>query len=409
MKKQASLLFILFTLLWMVALSQGGQTITISGKINNQLSGEPIPASVSIKNTKKGVAADSKGIFHLNVQSLPVTLIVTSIGFEDKEVIVENENETIINMEPIVGELNVVVIQSKNVLTRLVDAFSAEKITQKQISQLPTTSIYDATAYKKGIDLTTSSLTFKTPSTRGFNGSGSTRVNQLVDGMDNQAPGLNFFVGNFTGPADADIESIELLPGASSALYGPGGMNGTILINSKNPYKYPGLSVVVKQGIMHVGNGPRPDVSPYNDYSLRWAKVFNKFAFKVGVQYISAKDWLANDSTNYSRSGTSGKLIAGNRSTDPNYDGVNVYGDETSVDIYPFLAGALGPNHPLVEHIPVSRTGYEEKDIIDPETKNIKLSGALHYKFTDKFEGSLSGYWSKGNTVYTDDNRYALK
>ena len=76
--------------------------------------------------------------------------------------------------------------------------------------------------------------------------------------MDNQAPGLNFFVGNFTGPTELDIESIELLPGASSALYGPGGMNGTILINSKSPFKHPGFSASVKQGIMHVDKKRRP-------------------------------------------------------------------------------------------------------------------------------------------------------
>ena len=90
--------------------------------------------------------------------------------------------------------------------------------------------------------MTTSSLTFKTPSTRGFNGSGNLRFNQLVDGMDNQAPGLNFSVGGVIGLTELDVESMELLPGASSALYGPGGMNGTLLINSKNPFRYQGLS-----------------------------------------------------------------------------------------------------------------------------------------------------------------------
>jgi outer membrane receptor protein involved in Fe transport len=411
MKKQASLLFIFCTLTSMAVLSQNSHPITISGKVNNQLSGEPIPASIRVKNSNMGVAADSKGIFHLSVASLPVTLLITATGFEQQEINVENKNETVVNLVPAFSIIDEVVLRSKGIPTKIIDApFSAEFIGLKQIRQLPTTSIYDATAYKTGIDLTTSSLTFKTPSSRGFNGSGSTRVNQIVDGMDNQAPGLNFFVGNFTGPTDLDIESIELLPGASSALYGPGGMNGTILINSKNPFKYNGLSVAVRQGIMHVDKSQRANASAYNDYSLRWAKVINnKFAFKIGVQYISAKDWLANDSTNYDRSGTSGKLIPGNRKTDPNYDGVNVYGDETSVDIYPFLVGALGAGHPWVEHIDISRTGYDEKDVIDPQTKNIKLSGALHYKFTNNLEGQLKGYWSTGNTVYTDDNRYALK
>ena len=286
-----------------------------------------------------------------------------------------------------------------------------------------------------GVDLTTSSLTFKTPSTRGFNGSGSTRVNQLVDGMDNQAPGLNFPVGNFAGPTELDIESVELLPGASSALYGPGGMNGTILINSKNPFKYPGLSIVVKPGIMHLGKSGRGNSSMYHDYSMRWAKNFNdKFAFKIGAQYISADDWLAGDTANYLRTGTSGKLIPGTRASDPNYDGVNVYGDETTrdlrhlnipsgqyVDLWSLVGQGIKQQAPVLapgidaaiglspSELNVSRTGYHEKDVIDPQTKNIRLNGAIHFRPTDKIEAALMGNWSTGNTVYTDDNRYVLK
>ena len=222
---------------------------------------------------------------------------------------------------------------------------------------MPGSDPYALSGFKKGIDITTSSMTFKTISTRGFNGSGSSRVNQIVEGMDNQAPGLNFFVGNFAGLTELDVDNIELLPGASSALYGPGGMNGTVLINSKDPFAHEGLSVLLKEGVTNIDKSQRPDVSSFHDFSLRWAKAFNdKFAFKIGVQYISATDWLANDSSNYSRSGTIGKVIPGNRQTDPNYDGVNVYGDETSVDVYPFLAGNTGTliNPP----IHVSRTGY---------------------------------------------------
>jgi outer membrane receptor protein involved in Fe transport len=47
---------------------------------------------------------------------------------------------------------------------------------------------------------------------------------------------------------------MELLPGASSALYGSGGLNGTLLISSKDPFKYQGFSAEVKEGIMHVND-----------------------------------------------------------------------------------------------------------------------------------------------------------
>ena len=408
------------------AYSQSGTVITIKGKVVDNSTGDAVPnVSVRIKNSAAGITTDATGSFRLTISAFPVILLITHSTYEQSELVINNADEVSIRITPSLVMLEGVLLASKGIPTSTMDAaFSAELIGLKQIRQLPTTSVYDAAAYVKGIDLTTSSLTFKTPSTRGFNGSGSTRVNQLIDGMDNQAPGLNFFVGNFCGPTDLDIESIELLPGASSALYGPGGMNGTILINSKNPFKHQGLSVQIKQGIMHVDKSQRGKASSYNDYSFRWAKAFNnKFAFKVGMQYLGATDWLANDSTNYLRSGTSGKLISGNRITDPNYDGVNVYGDETSVDVRQFI-GAIGLGYPVGHPVrdaflqlygtmqnptPVSRTGYAEKDLIDPETYNLKMSGALHYKLSKNVEAILMGNWSTGNTVYTDDNRYSLK
>ncbi|MGK2861268.1 MAG: TonB-dependent receptor domain-containing protein [Chitinophagaceae bacterium] len=394
--------------------------VLIYGKLTDQNTGEVIiGASIKLKGQNIGTFSDSTGIFRLPVPTLPSIVLISHISFEPREIIVENQASLVISLVPKAEILGEVKLQGKAFQTTPFNStYPAYVIGQKRLRQSPSPSVYDLAAYTPGIDITTPSLTFKTPSSRGFNGSGSTRVNQIVDGMDNQAPGLNFFVGNFAGITDLDLESIELLPGASSALYGPGGMNGTILINSKNPFKYQGLSITAKQGIMHLGKSQRDKASAYNDYSLRWAKAFkDKFAIKIGAQYLSANDWLAGDSSNYLRSGTSGKLISGTRATDPNYDGVNVYGDETSVDIRPFIQGAIQANPGLQPVLSpflndpqkVSRTGYHEKDVIDPITKNIKLSGALHYKITKNIEAILMGYWSTGNTVYTDDNRYALK
>jgi outer membrane receptor protein involved in Fe transport len=238
-----------------------------------------------------------------------------------------------------------------------------------------------------------------------------------MDGMDNQAPGLNFSVGSVIGLTELDVESMELLPGATSALYGPGGMNGTLLINSKNPFRFTGLSYQVKTGVMHLDNKDR-EASPYYNFSLRWAqKVSEKFAYKISGEYIRANDWLARDYRNYKRLGTTGEIVPGTRETDPNYDGVNVYGDETTINLrsrvlnsiavaVPFLAGYIGT---MPENIPVSRTGYTENEVIDPNTINFKLSGSLNYKLGKDIEAVLAGYWGTGNTVYTGSQRYSLK
>ncbi len=124
-------------------------------------------------------------------------------------------------------------------------------------------------------------------------------MNQLVDGMDNQAPGLNFSVGNIAGLNELDVDNVELLPGASSALYGSGGMTGTILMTSKDPYKYQGLSAEFKQGVNHISD-PSMGAAPYYDIMARYAKSFNKFAFRISADYIEGKDWTATNYSNYS-------------------------------------------------------------------------------------------------------------
>ncbi len=386
------------------------QRQTVSGRITDD-EGHSLPStSIMVKSTLQGTYTDNNGRFKLSgINTLPVTLIITSLGYVTHEEQVNSSGEINIKLKPFIGIEPPVVLASKRVPTKILESpVSIERMGIAALESTPSVNPYDAIANLKGVDFTTSSFTFKTPSTRGFNGSGSARVNQLLDGMDNQAPGLNFSVGSFVSATQLDIDNIELLPGASSALYGPGGMNGTILINSKNPFVYQGLSVLLKQGIMNVDKRQRPDITGFNDWSIRWAKVLgSRFAFKVGAQYIKAKDWLASDSSNYARLGDAGGVIPGNRDTDPNYDGVNVYGDETTVNIKPFIPVSVAPLFPQ-QVINVSRTGYGERDIIDPVTKNLKLSGAVHYKVTSNTEASLSGFYGTGNSVYTGSDRYSL-
>ncbi|MFL5810514.1 MAG: TonB-dependent receptor [Flavisolibacter sp.] len=405
------------------------QQVTITGKVVTRNPADPLSGiSVTVKGTTTGTSTDEKGSFSLNAASLPVTLIFTSVIFQVQEVSVNSKEPKPVTLEPLTVMGTEIVLSANRVRTRILDApVSIEQYGSKQIINSPT-DYYSYAAYKKGIDMTTSSMTFKTISTRGFNGSGSTRVNQLVDGMDNQAPGLNFPVGNFAGLTELDVENVEILPGASSALYGPGGMNGTILITSKDPFKQ-GLSVQIKQGLTNTDKIQRGKATSFQDYSLRYAKALSdRFAFRISAQYISGTDWLASDSSNYLNSGSKGKVITGNRASDPNYNGVNVYGDETSVggqnlkQIFKGAAQGIMMQNPAA--IPamlallgsdtsklgaVSRTGYNEKDVIDPKTMNVKLSASLMYKLSDKLRLELMGYWGTGNTVYTGNNRYALK
>ncbi len=470
-------LFCLGTLVVFSAQAQNASTVT--GTVKNSSSSETLSAvSVTVKGSNAGTFTDDKGTFKLTVsQKAPFTLVFSSVGFENKEVIVDASTSKLsVSLTPAFVLGSEVVVAASRVAEKILESpVTIERISNNTIKNSPAASYYDILGTLKGVDVTTASLTFKSISTRGFNGSGNNRLNQLIDGMDNQAPGLNFSVASIVGLTELDVDNIELLPGASSALYGAGGMNGTVLINSKNPFKYQGLSFQIKQGVNHVDNFERPQAA-FKDYTVRFAnKVGNRFAYKVSAQYTEAQDWLAQNTSNYSRTtGTAnGETISGSRSSDPNYDGVNVYGDETTSSManvyknvkdgilanlttayapYGPLAGAYAnaafaqvygaagasPNlayykaalgaspttASLVPYAPylfgdakgyfagntnVSRTGYNESDIIDPVAKNLKVTGSLHYKINDKTEASFSAYTGSGNTVYTGSERYSLR
>jgi outer membrane receptor protein involved in Fe transport len=446
------------------------QSTTISGIVKNVKSKEAISAvSVTVKGSSTGTFTDDKGNFKFSTaQKLPLTLVFSSVGYANKEVVVTVNKQTIsveLQTSFVLGED--VVVAASRVPERILESpVSIERVGATAIRNAAAPNYYDLLTNLKGVDVVTASLTFKSVGTRGFNNSGNSRLNQMVDGMDNQAPGLNFSVGNVLGLTELDVESMELLPGASSALYGSGGMNGTILINSKNPFKYQGLSFQVKEGVKDVDGYQRP-ASAYTDWSFRWGKkVSEKFAFKIGGQFVQAQDWLANQSDNYLRPPTpgapspNGGVTSGTRTTDPNYDGVNFYGDETnqnmsaiassviastglpasSINAFngflaanpganlaafnsfltsagagalvaagasPFIYGA-SPSRNYFNNQYVSRTGYSEKDVLNPTTLNVKLTGAVYYKLNDKTEASFLANWGTGNSVYTGSDRYSL-
>lgn len=431
------------------------QTYTITGTIRQTQTKVSVPAvSVTIKGTVAGTFTDDRGHFRLvTAAKPPFVLIISSIGFETREVTVSDPSAPV-QVEIVPGSTlgrEVVVSATRSAIRSLESPVSIERMSSTAAHEVAGPSFYDAIANLKEVDVVTSSLLFKTMGTRGFNGSGNTRMNQLVDGMDNQAPGLNFSVGNICGLSELDVDNVELLPGASSALYGSGGMTGTILMTSKDPFKYQGFSAQVKQGVNHLSD-PNSPAAPYYNWMGRYAKAFNdRFAFKVVADYTQAKDWMAADYRNYVPS--TGQVTNDTRAL-PSYDGINTYGDESAYfnvqtelnsAAAQYQAGAnqasaasaayAAANQPalaaqyaaaaaqyqaeatqtgqLAAATPansnVTRTGYAENTLTNYHAYNLKLNGGLYYKLTPGTTLSLIGNFGKASTIYQGTDRYALK
>jgi outer membrane receptor protein involved in Fe transport len=471
------------------------QPVTISGTVRNTSTKDPIPAvSVTIKGTPLGTYTDDNGNFSISTSTkFPLTLVLTHAEFDSKEIELTSASSSVeaeLAAKVTIGQ-EVVVAAARSQQRILEAPVTIERLSASALKNAAAPSYYEALANLKGVDVHTASLTFRTVTTRGFVSSGNTRLNQLVDGMDNQAPGLNFSVSAIVGLTELDVDNIEILSGASSALYGSGGMNGTVLISSKNPFKYQGLSFNIKQGLMHADRKQGPK-QPYYNWSLRWAKAINnKVAFKITGEILRGSDWQAEDYQNKAIAADGLFHVAGgNRVTRTDYNGINTYGDETSINmdafsyyvqdltrralltatanqfdivnysnaywgaqgnpmfptntqrdtwaqsiytlIYTALGGAANPaadpsataaRTAALQMFPfyngrkngyyggasVTRTGYNEEDLVDYNTLNVKVTGGLHWKINERIEASWTSYFGTGTSVYTGANRYSLK
>ena len=439
------------------------QNTSISGIVKDKSSNEALPGvAITVKGKSIGTSTNNEGRFSLSTsESTPFTIVISYLGYRTiEQQITGSVSDLAIAMEAqaILGQ-EVVVAASRTPERILESPVSIERVGLATIRETASATFYDALSNLKGVEMSAQSLTFKSINTRGFNANGNTRFNQYVDGMDNQAPGLNFAVGNIIGISELDLDNVELLPGASSALYGAGGINGTMLMNSKDPYTTQGVSFSIKSGVNHV-NDPMQSSAPFREAAVRVAKAWNKFAFKTTLSFLQADDWQAGNYSNFDR--TSRTFKSGDRSSDPNYDGINIYGDEvsrnmrivandvvsagtsgfvknalgipgttmptqaqidafksnptglaalngflsTSSQFRPFFLGIAGG---VIPDQAISRTGYNEVNLVDYNTKSLKTSTSLHYKLSNTVQAVIQVNWGSGTSVYTGSDRYSLR
>lgn len=315
--------------LFLCSFTAFGQT-KIKGKVTDGK--EPvIGANVTIKGTTEGTVTDIDGKFDLTTtQPTPLTLVVTMVGMATSEIQVDGSKDDVsVTLSEETSLLNDVVVAASRVEEKILESpVTIEKMDQKAIKTASSADYYDDLAKLKGVQTINGSMTLTSVNTRGFGGISNTRFVQLMDGMDNAAPLLNFPTGNVVGIGELDINNVELVPGAASALYGPNAFNGILLMNSKNPFEQPGFSMQVKGGFAQANNGY--GVKPMGSAALRIAHAFKSkktgqdfLAVKANFSIFQGTDWYANDYTT-SRQGAAALGT-------PGFDGMNLYGDETNI------------------------------------------------------------------------------
>ncbi len=382
---------------WLTGILLVGYAQVITGRILDGATGEPLPgATIRIQGTETGTLSGEKGEFRLPCKErLPVFLLVTYVGYDTARVLVSAFKPLEIRLgEKEVLQQAVEIVDIRVSQKQQESPLTIETMDALAVRESPSPDFYENLANLKGVDITTASLGFKIINTRGFNSTRPVRTLQIVDGMDNQAPGLNFSLGNFVGASELDIQAVELVVGAQSTLYGPNAFNGVILMHLKDPFLQPGVSVMAK-----VGNRSLVETG------FRFAQVLDpaeKWAVRISGSFMQAQDWPADNAAPTTQS-----LVG--PSNPGGYDAVNRYGDENpdprsnnfdnsrySRNFFP----GLGIFH---------RTGYWEKELVDYTVKSIKASGGLYYRPTPALRLEYTANFGTGTTVYQGDNRYSIR
>jgi outer membrane receptor for ferrienterochelin and colicin len=383
---------------------------SITGSVTDSSTKQAIPgANVVVVGSSNGTSTDFDGTFKLSTSAkLPFSIKVSAVGFESKTINVTAANQKInVILKDEETKLNEIVVSASRTPERVLESpVTIERMGIVDIKRTASPSFYDGLENLKEVQMNTSSMSFKSINTRGFATVANTRFMQLVDGMDNSSPLLNFVLGNMIGISEIDVQSVELLPGASSALYGANAFNGIMFMNSKSPFTYQGASAYFKYGMT---SQEAAGTNNYYDFGMRFAHAFNKyFAAKANFTYMEATDWYA---TNYND-----KTIPGIDRSNINYDGINVYGDEVSTNLK-----GVGQSLAALGIIPasavnllpsknVSRTGYNEVDLTNNKAGNTKIDFSFHGRpFGDeRLEIIWQSKFGFGNAVYQGANRYYL-
>lgn len=406
----------IFTILSMCFCVFAFSQTTFTGNVVDQNQEPVLGANVIVVGTSSGTATDIDGNFSLTVnQTPPFSIEVSNIGYKTvfDEVTSNNQSFSIVLIEG--DELDEIVVSASRTPESVRESpVTIERFDAQDIKFSSSPNFYTSLENLKGVDVNKGSLTFNAINTRGFATFANTRFVQLVDGMDNASPVLNFPVGNFLGMNELDIESVEILPGASSALYGANAFNGILFMTSKSPFDDQGISTYVKTGIT---SQEAAGDNKFYDVGIRTAYKFSdKLAAKASFSYLYGTDWHATDTNQYvlGAPGEADEILPFGSSN--SHDALHIYGDEVATNINDVAlaleaAGLIPPGASMfVPSEVVGRTGYMEADLTNYKAKNGKLDMAVHYRPSgNDFEITWNSRFGFGNTIYQGANRYQLQ
>ncbi|MBU2651377.1 MAG: TonB-dependent receptor [Bacteroidetes bacterium] len=381
----------LFIFLIVLPFFLNAQQKSIEGFVSDRETGNPLAAAnVVIKGTQQGATTNDAGFFKLQVEGTEsITLLVTYVGYKDVAVNVKpGQKDLRIQLEPTYIMGTEVVVSASRISENIRKApLTIQKISERQIQSSPSGDYFQDLGSLRDVEVINNSIGFKIFNTRGFNTSAQLRVVQLIDEVDNQLPTINIVPGNMFGVSDIDIRNIEVISGPASALYGPNAMQGVLSYQTKDPYDYPGVAVQVKGGNREFFEG-----------QFRAAKTFfkNKLGLKITGSYMRAMDWQSDYIYGQAPANPSlQQKIMGGIMNDPSYADFKNYFTNIDLNTSPFNK--------------VMMPGYTEEELFNGQIDNMKVSGAIYYRFLKDMQVKYVYRFSTGTSLFMGNNRAPLE
>ena len=283
----------LFGILVAVLATSSAGAQTISGIVKDAGNGTPLPfATVALMQPGSadifvGGTSDDDGRYRLeDVPSGRYTLVASYVGYREERfefVLAEGAMRTLdILMESEATVLDPVVVSASGHLEKMLDAVASMSVlTSEEIERDVVPSAVDALRNTPGIDIARTGIDRREIVVRGFSNTFSGAAYVLTDYRQSAIPSLGVNAFNMMPISSIDLERVEVLRGPAGALYGPGVDDGVIHFISKNPFDYPGTTLVLSGGQQSLMGG-----------QLRHAGVIRgRLGYKINGMYLKAQDW----------------------------------------------------------------------------------------------------------------------
>ena len=286
---------LLFVILLLCVAFGYAQQITVKGTVKDG-SGQPLMgASVLVKGTSHGTAADFDGNFELKVDK-GVTLVVSSVGYKSREVAAKAGTMNIVLQED-VQQLGDVVVIGYGAVRKKDLTGSVNLVTDKDFNKAPSVNADQLIQGKiAGVQMASTGGAPGEGQVIRIRGNGSLSLTSnpliVIDGVPMNDGGVGGSRSIFNSINPEDIESMTVLKDASStAIFGSRAANGVIMITTKKGKANQDLKISFNTSIA------LQDVNKYVD-------VMNANQFRQTVKGLNnpaAEALLGNADTNWQK------------------------------------------------------------------------------------------------------------